>query len=67
MRLVAKPGPKVLAAASPADGYAYQTLEPFSKVKGAETLSAPGGHGAQVFDDAKTVVFIAGWVARCGG
>lgn len=63
VRLVAKPGLKVLVAASPADRYAYQTLEPFSKMKGAETLSTPGGHGTQVFDDAKTLDFIVGWVS----
>ena len=65
VRLVAKPGLKVLVAAAPADRYAYQTLAPFSKVKGAESLAAPGGHGVQIFDDSGTLDRIAGWVGRC--
>ncbi|MEK7383012.1 MAG: alpha/beta fold hydrolase [Elusimicrobiota bacterium] len=65
VRLVAKPGLKVLVVASPADRYAHQTLEPFSKVKGAETLSAPDGHGVQVFNDAKTLDRVVAWAVRC--
>lgn len=62
--LVARPGLRTLLVASPADAYAYQTLAPFSKVKGAETLTAAGGHGAQVFADAKTLERIVGWAVR---
>ncbi|OGR91558.1 MAG: hypothetical protein A2V88_12375 [Elusimicrobia bacterium RBG_16_66_12] len=65
VRLAARPGLKVLVAASPADLYSHQTLEPFSKMKGAETLTTPAGHGVQVFDDARTLDRIAVWIGRC--
>ncbi|OGS35566.1 MAG: hypothetical protein A2506_03300 [Elusimicrobia bacterium RIFOXYD12_FULL_66_9] len=65
VRLAARAGLRTLVAASPADRYAYQTLKPFSKVKGTATLSAPRGHGVQVFDDAKTLESIVAWTARC--
>lgn len=65
VRLAARPGLKALVAASAADRYSHQTLEPYSKVEGAETLTAPSGHGAQVFDDATTLDRIAVWIGRC--
>jgi len=64
VRLIPDRGLKTLAVASPPDGYAYQTLEPFKKAKAAEILVAPGGHGVQMFDDKKTLDLIVEWVLR---
>ena len=64
VRLVARPGLKVLVAASPPDRYALSTIEPFSKVNGAETLTGPAGHGVQLFDDPATFDHVVEWVVR---
>lgn len=59
--LVSRPGLKTFAAASPGDGFAFQTLAPL-KQNGAETFEAPAGHGTQMFEDAATLDAISNWI-----
>jgi pimeloyl-ACP methyl ester carboxylesterase len=58
-----RPRTKTLAAASPGDRYADQTLKPLSEVPGVETFEAPSGHGVQMFEDPATLDRIVNWVA----
>lgn len=64
-RLAARPGLKTLAAAAPTDPYAFQTLEPLSRMAAAATLEASSGHGAQMLGDARTLDAVVEWAARC--
>lgn len=63
VKLVARKGLKTLVGASPGDGFAYQTLEPFSKMPDVTTFTAPAGHGAQMFEDKATLDVIVSWIA----
>lgn len=62
VRLRLRADAKVLAVASRADAYAFATLEPLSK-RGATVLEAPGGHGAPMLDDEKTMGAVLTWLA----
>ena len=60
--LKTRAGLKTLAAASPADSYAYVSVRRLEAEKRATILYAPGGHGVQMFEDAATYQRIADWI-----
>ena len=55
-------GLKTLAAASPADSYAYVCVRRLEAEKRAAILYAPGGHGVQMFEDAATYQRLVDWL-----
>lgn len=56
-------GRKVLAAASRADAYAYQTCLELSAQGGAAVIEARQGHGVQMFDDPDFFKKFLAWIA----
>ncbi|MBI5247019.1 MAG: alpha/beta fold hydrolase [Elusimicrobia bacterium] len=61
--LKTRAGLKTLAAASPADSYAYVAVRRLEAEKRATIVYAPGGHGVQMFEDAATYQRIVDWIA----
>jgi len=61
--LKTRAGLKTLAAASPADSYAYVCVRRLEAEKRAAVVYAPGGHGVQMFEDAETFKRLTGWIA----
>ena len=59
--LKTRKGLKTLAAASPADGYAFVGVKQLEADKAARTLYPPAGHGVQLFDDPATFDRIVAW------
>jgi alpha-beta hydrolase superfamily lysophospholipase len=57
-------GLKTLAAASPADGYAYVGVRKLEADKAAEVLYPPAGHGVQMFDDPATFDRVVDWTVK---
>lgn len=56
-------GLKTLAAAAPADGYAFVGVKKLEKDKAAVVLYAPAGHGVQMFEDPAVFERVAAWTA----
>ena len=61
--LQTRKGLPILAAAAPADGYAYVGVRDLAAQKAATPLYAPAGHGVQMFEDPATFAKIVAWVA----
>ncbi len=62
--LKTRKGLKTLAAASPADGYAFVGVKQLEADKAARTLYAPAGHGVQMFDDPATFDRVVDWTVK---
>jgi len=61
--LKTRAGLKALAAASPADSYAYVAVRRLEAEKRATIIYAPGGHGVQMFEDPATYQRLVDWIA----
>ena len=59
--LKTRPGLKTLAAASPADAYAFAGVKKLESAQAAEALYAPGGHGVQMFEDPAVFERVVAW------
>ncbi|MEK7388251.1 MAG: alpha/beta fold hydrolase [Elusimicrobiota bacterium] len=64
VRLKARPGLDALAVASMQDAYAFSAVDELRRRGLATVLTAPAGHGVQVFDDPATLEAVVSWVAR---
>ncbi len=62
--LKTRKGLNTLAAASPADGYAFVGIKDLEAHKAATVLYAPGGHGVQMFEDPATFERIVAWTVK---
>lgn len=61
--LKTRKGLKTLAAAAPADGYAFVGVKELDAAKSATVLYPPAGHGVQMFDDPATFERVVAWAA----